>query len=317
MGVDAGVEGVRSWVLGAAPGPVLEVLERGATVARFEVTCADGERRDIGLGYATLAEYVERPHYWGAVVGRYANRIRDGRFELDGTTVQLARNDGRNALHGGPDGFDRRTWSLVSSSPSELELALVSPDGDQGFPGRLHVTAGYSVHDDEARLVLTATTDAPTVVNLTSHVYLALPDPVLTVPADTYLPVDADGLPLGDPEPVDGTRFDLRDGARVSGLDGLDHTLVVGDEGLRRMAVLASDLVTVEVASDQPGLQVFTGNGFDGTDRTWEGTRVEQHGAVALEPQHLPDAPNHPTYPSPVLRPGETYRHEVRWRISR
>lgn len=317
--LDDGVE-VRRFRIGAAPGPVLEVLDRGATVARLEVTCSDGERRDIGLGYATAQEYVDRPHYWGAVVGRYANRIRDGRFDLDGRTVQLATNDGPNALHGGPNGFDRRTWSVTAHAHDHVVLELVVPDGDQGFPGLLAATARYEVSGDEVRLLLMATTDAPTVVNLTSHVYLALPDPVLTVPADAYLPVDQDGLPLGDPEPVAGTRFDLRTGARlaeVAAAGGLDHTLVVPGTGVRRLAELASELVTVEVASDQPGLQVYTGDGFDGTDRTWTGAVVEQHGAVALEPQHFPDSPHHPTYPSTVLRPGEEYRHEIRWRISR
>ena len=317
---------VRSWVVGTAPGPVLEVLDRGATVARLEVLCADGERRDVGLGYATVQEYVERPHYLGAVVGRYANRIRDGRFLLDGQPVQLATGQGGHHLHGGPDGFDRRTWSLVDHGPHHLELGLTSPHGDQGFPGRLEVRARYEVADDEVRLVLTARTDAVTVVNLTSHVYLALPDPVLAVPADTYLPVDPDGLPLGDPEPVDGSPFDLREGSRLAEVvadphpqvvqaGGLDHTLVVPGRGLRQMAVLSSAWTGVEISSDQPGLQVYTGNGFDGTDRRADGTRVERHAAVALEPQLFPDSPHHPSYPSSVLRPGEEYRHEIRWRF--
>lgn len=312
--------------IGEAPGPVLDILDRGATLARFEVTCADGVRRDIGLGYATAQEYADRPHYLGAVIGRYANRIRGGRFDLDGRPVLLATNDGGNTLHGGPEGFDRRSWSVTAHESDHVVLELVVPDGDQGFPGRLEATARYSVEGDEVRLLLTARADEPTVVNLTSHVYLSLPDPVLTVPAETYLPVDDAGLPLGDPEPVDGTPFDLRAGARLADVvrdphpqvvraGGLDHTLVVSGEGLRPMAVLASEQAVVEVLSDQPGLQVFTGNGFDGTDCTPTGGLVPRHGAVALEPQCFPDAPNHASYPSSVLRPNEEYRHEIRWRL--
>lgn len=319
---------VRGLRIGQAPGPVLEVLEHGATVARFDVTDALGERRDLGVGYATQEEYEQRPHYLGAVVGRYANRVAGGRFQLDGHEVRLATNDRGNTLHGGPDGFDRRTWTVLEHGTHHLVLELVSPDGDQGFPGTLTTTARYGVADGEVSLVLAARTDAPTVVNLTSHVYLRLPDPVLTVPADTWLPVDGSGLPLGDPVPVDGTPFDLRAGARVAEVvdadhpqvrqaGGIDHTLVVAGEGLRTMAVLRSAVATVEVLSDQPGVQVFTGNGFDGTDRTWTGERVERHGAVALEPQHLPDSPHHASYPSTVLRPGERHRAEIRWRVSR
>jgi aldose 1-epimerase len=314
--------------IGEAPGPVLEVLARGATVARFEVTDAHGERRDLGVGYATEEEYQRRPHYLGAVVGRYANRIAGGLFELDGREVVLATNDRGNTLHGGPDGFDRRTWTVLEHGTHHLVLELVSPDGDQGFPGTLTTTARYEVAGDEVGLVLTSRTDAPTVVNLTSHVYLRLPDPELTVPATTWLPVDATGLPLGDPVPVDGTPFDLRAGRRVAEVvnadhpqvrqaGGLDHTLVVPGEGLRTMAVLRSSVASVEVVSDQPGVQVFTGNGFDGTDRTWTGEPVERHGAVALEPQHFPDSPHHASYPTTVLRPGEERRTEVRWRVSR
>lgn len=319
--------GVRSVRIGTPPGPVLDVLDLGATVQRLEVTCADGVRRDVGLGYATAQEYVDRPHYLGAVVGRYANRIAGGRFDLDGRAVQLAANDRGNHLHGGPDGFDRRTWDLVEHGPDHVLLGLVSPDGDQGFPGTVSATARYSVTGDEVVLVLSVVTDAPTVVNLTSHVYLALPDPVLQVPADGYLPVGASGLPLGPVEPVDGTPFDLRTGARLADVvrsahpqvaqaGGLDHTLVVGGAGMRRVATLASSVLAVEVGSDQAGLQVYTGNAFDGTDRRSDGARIDRHAAVALEPQRFPDSPNQPAYPSSVLRPGEEYRHEIRWRFT-
>jgi len=304
-----------SVVLGSAPGPVLEVLPVGATLHRFEVTCGDGVRRDVVLGLPTAEARAASSDYLGVVVGRFANRVAGGHLELDGGTHTLSTNERGNTLHGGVDGFDRRTWEVVGTDDRTARLRLVSPDGDQGFPGELVAEAAYELLGDGFRLTLTATTDAPTVVNLTLHGYATLDDDatvdghVLTVPADHHLPVDDAGIPTGDPAPVDGTRLDLRRGVRLGDLGALDDTLVVGGAGLRTVAVLASPRTrtTLTVRSDQPGLQVYTGDAL---------VSLGRRAGVALEPQRFPDSPHHPGWPSAVLRPGETYQHVLEWRLS-
>jgi aldose 1-epimerase len=321
-------------VLGAAPGPVAEVLTLGASLHTLTVTCGDGARRDIALGHRSVEDRLASPAYVGATVGRYANRIAGASFELDGREVRLDPNEDRNSLHGGPDGFDRRLWEVVSQTDDEAVLELVSPDGDQGFPGTLTARVAYRVAGDVVTIELSATTDAPTVVNLTHHAYLDLEgqgagtvdDHVLEVPADHYLPVDA-GIPTGIAL-VDGTPFDLRGPTRVgdaarSGHEqvvaayGLDHCLVVRGEGLRRHATLSSPRTAtrVELWSDQPGLQVFTAN-FDVPVPSLDGGIYRMGDGLALEPQLFPDTPHHPEWPSAVLRPGETYRSTIQWRFA-
>lgn len=301
-------------VLGRSPGPVVRVLPTGATLAAFEATCGDGVRRNLVLARPAGAGPADDRDYLGSVVGRWANRIADGHLALDGRTHALATHDRGHLLHGGADGFDRRRWEVVSVDDRETRLRLVSPDGDQGFPGRLVAEAAYSLLDDGFRLELTATTDAPTVVNLTLHGYAVLDDSggvddhVLAVPADHYLPVDATGIPTGDPEPVAGTGFDLRHGRRLGDVGALDHTLVVAGEGLRPVALLESPAsrTRLTVASDQPGVQVYTGDAL---------TTHAPRSGVALEPQRLPDAP-HRWPATAVLRPGEVYRHVLTWQVS-
>lgn len=299
-------------VLGRAPGPVLGLRARGAGVDRLEVTCGDGVRRDVVLaGPAGSGDYL------GATVGRFANRIANGTFVLDGREHRLATNEGTTTLHGGPVGFDARVWEVVEASARRATLRLTSPDGDQGFPGRLVAEAAYAALDDGFRLVLTATTDAPTVVNLTHHGYAVLDgsgsidDHLLSVPADRWLPVDERGLPTGDPAPVPAVR-DLREPRRLRDVGTVDQTYVVPGVGLRTVATLHAPATrtTLTVRSDQPGVQVYTGDA------------LRSHPAragVALEPQLFPDAPHHegdPGWPSAVLRPGEVYRHVLEWRFS-
>ncbi|MCM0621123.1 aldose epimerase family protein [Nocardioides bruguierae] len=322
---------VRAHVIGAAPGPLVEVLDLGAAVRRLEVTGGDGVRRDVTLGYAGAQEYADGGYFLGAVVGRYANRIADGTFTLDGRAVRVGTSDRGHHLHGGPAGFDTRTWDVLSHGPDHVELGLVSEDGDQGFPGRLAVTARYEVAGETVRLVLGAEADAPTLVNLTSHLYLDLDghgvdDLLLEVPADGYLPVDATGIPLGPVEPVESTPFDLREPTRlgdvarsghpqVAAAQGLDHNLVVRGTGQRTVATLTSARTgtRVTIGSDRPGLQVYTGNFLDGRHPRRDGTLLRQGDGIALEPQLFPDTPHHPHFGSAVLRPGETYRHEITW----
>ena len=278
---------------------MLELLELGATVRRLVV---DG--RDVVLGYVTPADYLASTSYVGGTIGRYANRIAGGRFELDGREVRVAVNDRGNHLHGGPDGFDRRTWDVVEHGPTHAVLRIVSPDGDAGFPGELTATARFEVLEGRVAIDLTASTDAPTVVSLTSHAYFELGDDhQLTIPAEEYTPVDPTGIPLGGHAPVAGTQYDFRT-ARSIGDAPIDHNYVVDGSGLRTAAVLESPRAgtRLEVRSDQPGLQVYTGG---------------ELGGVALEPQRFPDSPNHPDFPSAVLRPGETYRNRIEWVFAR
>ena len=318
---------VQKLVIGSEPGPVLEVLDLGATVHRLWVTGGDGVRRNVVLGHATPAEYLESADYVGGTIGRYANRIRGGRFDLDGQTVQLATNERGNALHGGPDGFDKRVWQVVRHNDDQLTLSLTSPRGDQGFPGELIVVAQVETTDEGVRLRYEARTDAPTVVGLTSHAYFNLDgddagsvaDHLLLVAADQYLPVDDTGIPA-DPTPVEGTGFDLRRPTHLAhrtAEGGFDHTFVLSGTGPHAAATLASERThtRMDLFTDQPGLQVYTGTAFDGSRRSTTGRPYRPWDGVALEAQPFPDTPNRPDFGSAVLRPGETWRSLIEWRF--
>lgn len=299
---------VRVLTIGSSPGPVVEVLTLGATVHRLLV---DG--RNVVLGHADVAGRLASSDYVGGTIGRYANRIAGGRFPLGGSTVSVLTNDRGNSLHGGPEGFDVRLWDVVSHSADSLELTMTSPDGDQGFPGAVTAHVRYAVSGNTVTIAMSATTDATTVVGMTNHAYVnldgegAIDDHELVVDSDLYTPVDGTSIPLGEHEPVDGTPFDLRAPAPLRA--ELDHNFVVRGEGLRRHARLSTPHATLEVWSDQPGLQVYTGDMFDGTVH-------HRRAGVALEPQIFPDSPHHPEWPSPVLEPGETYRSTIEWRFS-
>jgi galactose mutarotase-like enzyme len=328
---------VQLLTVGSEPGPVLELLDLGATVHRLWVTGGDGVRRNVVLGHATAAEHLASRHFIGSTVGRYANRVAGGRFPLEGREVRLEGNDRGNHLHGGPDGFDRRIWTLEDGSEDHAELRLVSPDGDQGFPGRLETRVRFETTRDSILIRFEATTDAVTVVNLTSHAYFNLDgegtggvdEHRLSVEADAYLPVDGTGIPTGGPEPVSGTPFDLRRPTRIGDVvrdahpqiraaRGIDHNYVLAGSGPRLAATLASPRTgtRMELHTDQPGLQVYTGNFLEGSTGSTEGRLYRQGDGIALEPQLLPDSPNRPDFASPVLRPGETYRALLEWRFA-
>ncbi|WP_229054869.1 aldose epimerase family protein [Aeromicrobium sp. Leaf350] len=282
-------------------GARLEVLDHGAAVDVW--LPAPGTGPNLLVARTPAERLAAAAPYCGVVVGRYANRVAAGRFVLDGVQHRLDVNEGSSTLHGGPDGFDRRRWSVVQHDPDRLVLNLVSPDGDQGFPGTLTATVEYVLGDTTVDVVLTAVTDAPTVVSLASHPYLDLgPAPVLVVPADHYLPVDAEGLPHPGSEAVDDTPFDRRSPRAVTAESGLDHAWLVPGEGLRTLAVLRSADGTrqVRVTSDQPSVQVYTGS---------------PAGGVAIEAQRVPDGPNRADA-EVVLRPGELYSSRTRWAYS-
>jgi aldose 1-epimerase len=322
--------------IGSAPGPVVEVLALGAAVHRLEVAGGDGVRRNVVLGHPDVEERLASGDYIGGTIGRYANRIAAGRFPLAGRIVEVGTHDRGNSLHGGPAGFDVGLWDVVSHADDEVVLSLVSPHGDQGFPGVLSAQVRYRVAGETVSATMSATTEATTVVNMTNHAYLNLDgegagtidDHVLVVDADEFTPVDATGIPLGGHAPVEGTPFDFREPTRIGGAirsahpqvveaRGIDHNYVVRGSGLRRAAALASlrTSTSVELWTDQPGVQVYTGNFLDGTRRSTSGGRYRQGDGIALEPQLFPDSPNHPEWPSAVLEPGAGYRSVVEWRF--
>ena len=280
--------------IGGAGGLSVGLSPVGARITSVRVAQDDGDR-EVTAGIPDDRAYLASDAYQGATVGRVANRIAGGELPLDGRHYRLATNDRGNTLHGGTEGFDRRHWAVLAHDPQRVVLGLVSPDGDQGFPGELTVRATFEVDGRTLRTTYEARTDAPTAVGLTSHPYFALTDRPedhrVRVAADHYLPTDDTGIPTGI-EPVAGTPYDLRAPAPVG--PAFDHCWVLAGSGLRPVAELTGGGLRVTVATDQPGLQVYAGGG-----------RVA---GVALEPQRFPDAVHHPDWPSVVLRPGEVYR---------
>jgi aldose 1-epimerase len=329
-----------------ANGPLaVRILTLGATIQSLTAPDRDGRLAEVTLGHASLAEYLARRQFLGATVGRYANRIAGGRFTLDGRVHAVPANDGAHALHGGPGGFDRANWHILACSATPdpmVELGLDSPDGDQGFPGRLTVTARFTLGaDGRLHIAYGAVTDAPTIVGLSSHCYWNLAGEggaedamghLLTIPADHYLPTDAEAIPTGDIAPVAGTPFDFRSpvavGARVRvdhpqigvGL-GYDHCMVLG-EGVAADVRPVARLMhpgsgrTLDILSDQPGLQFYSGNRLDGRSRGRGGTLHRMGDGIALEPQPFPDTPNRPAFGSVRLDPGQTYRNRIEYRLS-
>ncbi|MFI6325889.1 aldose epimerase family protein [Nonomuraea sp. NPDC050556] len=281
------------------------VLTLGAIVQSIEL----GDGAGVVLGLPTVADYLERSRYFGAVVGRYGNRIAHGRFTLDGVTHELPRNNNGHSLHGGLSGFDKKVWTAEPDGERAVRLTHISPDGDEGYPGKLTATVTYTLTgDDELRIDYLATTDAPTVVNLTNHSYFNLAGSgdvrghVVTIEADGYLPVDDGKIPLPSaPAPVSGTPYDFGTPTRVGArLDGCyDHCYVLRSGGRVRVVEPASGRA-MEVETSEPGVQFYTGHMLDGV-----ATPYDRFAGLCLETQHLPDSPNRPDFPSTVLRPGE------------
>ncbi|MFI7410146.1 aldose epimerase family protein [Streptomyces sp. NPDC049627] len=305
---------VHRWTLERA-GVQVRVLSYGGIVQSLQVPDRDGRAANVVLGFADLDGYLSHPGpYFGALIGRYANRIAGGRFALDGLTYTLAPNNAPNSLHGGEHGFDKRVWE---ATPVEhgVRLSRVSPHGEEGFPGRLEVTATYTLEADGAlRIAYEAVTDAPTVVNLTNHSYFNLAGSQagvaggheLRLAASRFTPVDADLIPTGSLDEVAGTRFDFRQGRKVGA--GYDHNFVL-DKGVTGRAEEVAELYdpasgrVLTVATTEPGLQLYTADHLTEPFAPGDG--------IALETQHFPDSPNRPEFPSTVLRPGEVFRSET------
>lgn len=320
----------REYTLDNGAGLSLSAIERGGSVTALRVPDRHGRVANVVLGLPTLAAY-EGPHpHLGAIVGRYANRIAQGRFTIDGSVVQLPTNDGPNTLHGGPRGFGTRAWDITPLPPAAdgsvaLELRLASEDGDQGFPGRLEVTVRYTLtRAMEWRITYEARCDRTTVVNLSHHAYFNLAgggsalDHRLAIAASRYCTVDAALIPQ-DLAPVDDTPFDFRAPAAVGArirephpqllrARGYDHNWVLDGEGLRLAATLEDPVSgrVMEVRTTAPGLQFYSGNFLDGSLAGRDGA-LRQGDGLCLETQSFPDAPNRPDFPSTLLRPGETW----------
>lgn len=289
----------------------------------------EGHDAPLVLGLRDADGYPQHSSYMGATAGRFANRIGNARFEIDGREHRTDPNFlGRHTLHGGSEGCGKLAWDVLDHEQDAIRLGIVLPDGHMGFPGTIRIEAQYTCAPGATlRVDYRATTDAPTPCNLAHHSYFALDDTgdlsshVLTVAADRYLPVDGDLIPTGEAAPVDGTPFDFRAGRRLPGEGLLDHNLCLSDvrQDLREVATLRSEAsgVTMTIATTEPGLQIYDGAKLDPPVPGLDGRRYGAHAGVALEPQGWPDAPNNPSFPPAILRPGETYRQTSTFRFSK
>jgi aldose 1-epimerase len=324
-----------------AQGVEARICNYGGIVVSLKVPDRHGRLGDVVLGYDKLDDYIKNNPFFGAMVGRYGNRIAKGKFTLDGKEYTLAVNNGPNALHGGLKGFDKVVWEpkvLMTPEGPALQLRYLSKDGEEGYPGNLSVTAVYTLTSDNAlKLEYTATTDKDTIVNLTQHSYFNLAgkgdilNHVVMMPADRFTPVDSTLIPTGELRPVDGTPFDFRKptaiGARINQDDeqlkfgnGYDHNFVfTKTPGQLTLMARVSEPTTgrvLEVLSTEPGLQFYTGNFLDGKITGKGGWVYQFRNAFCMEAQHFPDSPNKPNFPSVVLKPGQVYKNTIIFRFS-
>ena len=316
------------------------VTNFGGRIVSVMVPDKDGQMRDVVLGFDSIQDYVSKPSDFGASIGRYANRINQGRFTLDGTEYQLPQNNYGHCLHGGPQGFQYRVFDAVQPNPQELELTYTAEDGEEGFSGNITCKVLMKLTDDNAiDIRYEAETDKPTIVNMTNHSYFNLDGDaarneahLLTIDADYYTPVDSTFMTTGEIAPVEGTPMDFRTptpvGARINDYDfvqlkngnGYDHNWVLNTKGdiTRKCATLESPLtgIVLDVYTNEPGIQVYAGNFLDGSLTGKKGITYNQRASVCLETQKYPDTPNKPEWPSAVLRPGEKYMSQCIFKFS-
>ncbi|HNX43750.1 MAG TPA: aldose epimerase family protein [Bacteroidales bacterium] len=319
-------------------GITLKVTNYGGIITSLLVPDKDGNEGDIVLGYDSLSGYLTKTPYFGAIVGRYGNRIAKGVFKIDGNEFRLPVNDGPNHLHGGIRGFDKVVWDakeFKTDSTVGLVLHYLSKDGEQGYPGNLDVTVTYTLNNNnELRFDYLATTDKPTPVNLTQHSYFNLAGDgdikghELLIKASKYTVVDSTLIPTGELRDVKGTPFDFTT-AKTIGKDlaatggnptGFDHNFVLDTKGLQEAAIKVTEPASgrvMEVFTDQPGVQFYSGNFLDGTIKGKGGKVYNQYNGFCLETQHFPDSPNQPAFPNTILRPGEKYQTTTIYRFSK
>ena len=333
-------EEVRLFTLTNKNGMEARIMNYGGAIVSLKTPDRNGQLADVVLGFDSLDGYLKGSPYFGALVGRYGNRIAGGKFVLNGETYTLPVNNGPNSLHGGLKGFDKVLWSAEQGEGQSLVLKYVSADGEEGYPGELSATVTYTLTDDnELKIDYEAATTKPTVVNLTNHSYFNLKDGgastildhELTLMADRTTPVDEGLIPTGELRPVEGTPFDFRTstpiGARIDAGDeqikfggGYDHNFVLNrsGEGLAPAARVYEPTTgrVMEVSTTEPAVQFYTGNFLDGTLTGKGGVTYARRSALCLETQHYPDSPNKPDFPSTTLNPGETYRSTTVYKFS-
>ncbi|MDT8416936.1 MAG: aldose epimerase family protein [Lutibacter sp.] len=336
-------ESVDMYTLKNQKGMEVEVITYGGIITSLKAPNKNGLYEDVVLGYDSLAQYTRKNPYFGAIIGRYGNRIAKGKFSFDGKEYQLATNDGPNHLHGGVKGFDKVVWTAVAikgDSTASLKLTYLSKDLEEGYPGNLKAVVTYTITNDNVLEVLyEATTDKKTIVNLTQHSYFNLSanfsktilDHEIVINADTFIPVDATLIPTGKLTDVTNTPFDFR-AAKSIGKDieakddqlkkglGYDHCWVLNDQNegfkLAASAYHPESGRLLEIYSDEPGIQFYTGNFLDGTLPSKTGGTYAHRTGFCLETQHYPDAPNQKDFPSTVLNPGEKYTSKTSFKFS-
>ncbi len=339
FGKTAQGEAVDLYVLKNKNGVEAAITNYGGIVVWLKTPDKQGRLANIALGFDKFDGYLKPPPYFGAIVGRYGNRIAKAKFTLDGKEYTLAKNDGANTLHGGLQGFDKRVWTVTSSDAHSLVLTYTSKDGEEGYPGALAVTVTYTLTDaDDLTIDYRATTDKATVLNLTNHTYFNLAgegegtilDHNMTINASRFTPVDGGLIPTGELKGVEGTPFDFRKptaiGARINADDaqiklgkGYDHNYVLDRQGAGlELAASASEAKSgrvLEVWTTEPAVQFYTGNFLDGTLTGASGRAYAQRSGFCLETQHYPDSPNQPAFPTTVLKPGEEYKSTTVWKF--
>jgi aldose 1-epimerase len=331
---------VQLYTLSNRKGMTVKITNYGGIITELHVADRDGRLADVTHGFDSVAPYCGDVPYFGALIGRYGNRIKHGRFELDGRTVQLEVNDGENHLHGGALGFHKQVWNAAPFAGQDsvgLKLVYLSRDGEQGYPGNLRVEVVYELNDaNELSVRYKAETDQATPVNLTQHAYFNLAGQgdilghELVIHAERYTPIDGKSIPLGELAPVAGTPFDFRAvatvGSRINAQHaqlangkGYDHNWVLnGQDGELELAATLRDPQSgrvMELYTREPGLQFYSGNFLDGSLQG-KGRSYAYRTGLCLEPQHHPDSPNHPEWPGTILRPGDTYFTETLYRFS-
>lgn len=314
------------------------VTNYGGRIVSLMVPDKDGKLCDVVLGHDNIRDYIETDGNFGAIIGRYGNRINQGSFTLDSIEYQLPQNNYGHCLHGGPIGFHHSTWNATQTSDSTLVLTLHSSDGDAGFPGNLDVKVTYTLTDDYGlKINYNAETDKPTIINLTNHSYFNLSGnptqsinyEIVSIKASEYIPIDSTFIPLGKIASVENTPFDFRYGKYIADAlgdetdpqlcngKGIDHNMVLNNDGSAVASVYDPNSgIVMDIFTDQPGLQFYIGNFLDGTVRGKQGIYYPRRSAICLETQHYPNSPNHPEWPDTRLNPGEKYATTTTYKFS-